>query len=166
MTDHTSVVCIEMKLSCHDRSTGYGLWWKLDKRMTWPNEKVCSTPKTILNCHDQSDQVSSVIKTKQDKRDWSNRFSLCQNQNSNIGNYLTRCHLWRKPNRITMWSIIQVHSTLKMYWIVMTDWIKSSFWWIQERTMTWTIVQVCSMLKMILNFHDQLDRVSIVTKTK
>ena len=40
--------------------------------MTWPIVQVQSTLKTILNCRDQLDQVSSVMKTKQDNDviDW------------------------------------------------------------------------------------------------
>ena len=35
-----------------------------------------------------------------------------------------------------------------------------------DRTMMWSIVQVPSMPKIILNFHDRLDRVSTLTKTR
>ena len=41
-----------------------GLWWKPDKTMMWLIIEVCSTLKMILNCHDQSDQVQSMIKTR------------------------------------------------------------------------------------------------------
>ena len=40
------------------------LWWKPYRTMTWPIVKVCSMPKTILDYHDRSDWVLSVMKTK------------------------------------------------------------------------------------------------------
>ena len=41
-----------------------GLKWKLDKIMMWAIVQVRSNPKITLNCHDWSDRVLSVIKTK------------------------------------------------------------------------------------------------------
>ena len=43
-----------------------GLQWKLDKTMTWPIAQVQFMPKKKLSCHDRSDQVRSVMKTKND----------------------------------------------------------------------------------------------------
>ena len=34
--------------------------------MMWPNRQVRFISKTILNCRDQSDRVSFVMKTRQD----------------------------------------------------------------------------------------------------
>lgn len=46
--------------------TRSSLWWKLDGITTWPNVQVWSTSKPKLNCQDLSDQVWSVMKTRQD----------------------------------------------------------------------------------------------------
>lgn len=48
----------------------------------------------------------------------------------------------------------------------MTDQTKYHLWQKLDTTMMWSIVQVPSMPKIILNFHDRLDRVSTLTKTR
>ena len=46
--------------------TGCGLWWKPDRITTWLIIQVLSTPKMIMNSHDQWDLVQFVTKIRED----------------------------------------------------------------------------------------------------
>lgn len=57
---------LKIKLDCCDWSGRMGLWWKLDRTLTWLIIQVWLTSKTKQNYQDLSNQVWSVIKTRQD----------------------------------------------------------------------------------------------------
>ena len=54
---------------------GYRLWWKPNRTMTWLIIQMQSTLKMKLSCHDWSDWVWSVTKTRQDN-DMTNHVGL------------------------------------------------------------------------------------------
>ena len=49
---------------------------------------------------------------------------------------------------------------------ILTDRIECGMWWKSNRKTSLPIVQIRFMTKMILNYHDRLNQVSIIMKTK
>lgn len=54
----------------------------------------------------------------------------------------------------------------KQNWIVMIDSMGYSIWRRPDKKMIWLIIQLRSMPKLELNFHDRLDKMWLITKTK
>lgn len=61
---YKSVLCRKWNWTIMTDSMRYSLWWRLDRMMMWLIVQVQSTSKFELNCHDQSDRMQSIMKSK------------------------------------------------------------------------------------------------------
>lgn len=89
------------------------LWQKPDRTMMWSIVKCGLRQKRNWAIMSNS-WMQSVMKTNKIMTWPIYRFGLRQNWNWTIRTYLIWCDLWWKPNKITMWPIIQVWSAPKM----------------------------------------------------
>ena len=113
--------------------TGWGLWLKQNRTTMWSVVQVRSMPKMKLSCHDWSNRLQFVMKTKWDS------------------------------DVIDRKGVVYAK---KWNWAVVTNWIRYDLWWKPNSVTTWPIIEVRFILKTKLSFHDRLDWVWSIIKTR
>ena len=141
------------------------LWWKPNKITMWSTIQVWSAPKMKLSFRDRSNQVSCVMKTRQDSNVTDltcavydeNDIELSRligsgddndgNQIEQLCDWLYNCSLHRKWN-----------------WVVVTNHINCSLWCKLDKTTTWLIIKMRSTSKRKLSYYVWLNRVRNMTR--
>ena len=118
--------------------TRCNLWWKPNKTTMRPMVRVWCMPKMKLSCHDRSDRVRSMIKTRQDS-DVTDHIGLVY---SKIEIELSGLGMVCDENQTRQWLDRSYRCDLhwKWYWTIMIDWTECSLWQKLERTIAWPII--------------------------
>lgn len=120
---------------------GFHLWWKQDMTTTWPIVMVQSTLKMILNFRDQSDQVPTMTKTKQDNY-MTNYTNTVYFKNETELPWPIKLNSIYNKSQKTKWHNQSYMSSVHWHWnwTIRTYLTRYFLWWKPDRTMSLLIV--------------------------
>ena len=124
-------------------------------------------PKSRLNCHDRSDRMRWITKTKRDNDVIDRKVVISIEYNIELLRSNGQYAIYGE-DEIGQWRDWLYKFTLcwKWNWTVMTYITGYGLWWRPNRTMTWLIVQVRFTPILELNCHDPLDWMWYIMKSR